>query len=216
MRVMMSAAGSPAAVSILRHLRSLGHVVSRPRRQRGYAAARRAFLRRLSSCAPPAVAPGYLDFLCDGSREVDIFLPFIDEELLAIAAAGTGCRYRFATRIAVSDPEIVQDCVDKCRFQRACVEAGLPIAPETNVAPAFFKPRYGRGGKGVIEARDERMFEALRGRDGVLQRAISGQEFTVDAVFDRERTPRRYLRTATHSRRRRVDDRHGRARRKAS
>ena len=184
MRVMMSAAASPAAVSILRHLRSLGHVVVGLDASADAQPLGRRFCDAFH-LAPPAVAPGYLDYLCDRLAEVDIFLPFVDEELLAIAAGWDRLPEPLRTRIAVSDPEIVQDCVDKCRFQRACVEAGLPVAPETNVAPAFFKPRHGRGGKGVIEARDERMLEALRGRDGVLQRAISGQEFTVDAVFDR-------------------------------
>jgi hypothetical protein len=51
----------------------------------------------------------------------------------------------------------------------------------------------------VIFAQDERMFAALTGRDGVLQRTIRGEEFTVDAIFDRSggllaTSPRRRLR----------------------
>lgn len=182
---MISAAGSPASVSILRHLRALGHEVI------GLNAAPETEMLGRAFCdafhlAPLADTPQYLDFLMARLREVDIFLPFIDEELLAVADGWHLLPKELASRIAVSAPDVLRDCVDKCRFQQACLEAGLPVAPEAQAAPAFFKPRHGRGGKGVIEARDGRMFEALGGRDGVVQRAITGAEFTVDAIFDRE------------------------------
>jgi len=197
---MISAAASPAAVSIVRHLQSLGHLVI------GIDASTEAEPLGEAFCdafhvSPLAESPSYLDYLCERLAEVDIFLPFIDEELLAIAEGWDRLPPALAARIAVSEPEVLRDCVDKCRFQRACLEAGLPIAPTADIAPAFFKPRHGRGGKGVIEVRDQGMFEALKGRDGVLQKAISGQEFTVDAVFDRcgrlvATSPRRRLRAA--------------------
>ena len=182
MRVMISAAGSPAAVSILRHLRSLGHCVI------GVDAASETEPLGRAYCdefhvAPLADSPHYLAFLAARLAEVDVFLPFIDEELLAIARGWDLLPPGLATRIAVSEPAVLLDCIDKCRFQRACLDAALPIVPEAKGAPAFFKPRHGRGGKGVIEARDDVMFQALQGRDGVFQQAVSGQEFTVDAVF---------------------------------
>ena len=200
MRVMISAAGSPAAVSVLRHLRSLGHCVI------GLDAAPETEPLGRAYCdefhvAPLADSTAYLAFLAARLAEVDVFLPFIDEELRAIAEGWERLPSALAARIAVSEPGVLLDCIDKCRFQRACLDAALPIAPETKDAPAFFKPRYGRGGKGVIEARDETMFQALQGRDGVFQQALSGQEFTVDAVFDSDghlvgTSARRRLRTA--------------------
>jgi carbamoyl-phosphate synthase large subunit len=200
MRVMISAAGSPAAISILRHVRSLGHAVIGIDAAPEVEPLGRAFCDEFH-VAPLADSPAYLDFLCRRLAEVDVFLPFIDEELLAIVEGWQHVPPELAQAIAVSDPDVLRDCIDKRRFQHACVDAGLPIAPEAHGAPAFFKPRHGRGGKGVIEARDERMFEALQGRDGVLQQAISGQEFTVDAIFDRDgklvaTSPRRRLRSA--------------------
>jgi carbamoyl-phosphate synthase large subunit len=182
---MISAAGSPASVSILRHLRTLGHQVIGLNASPETEALGRAFCDSFH-LSPLADTPEYLDFLIARLKEVDIFLPFIDEELLAIAEGWTRIPDDLAARIAVSEPDVLKDCVDKCRFQRACAEADLPIAPEASAPPAFFKPRYGRGGKGVAHALDSRMFEALQGRNGVIQQAISGEEFTVDAIFDRE------------------------------
>jgi carbamoyl-phosphate synthase large subunit len=181
---MISAAGSPASVSILRHLRALGHQVIGLNASPETEALGRAFCDDFY-LAPFADAPHYLDFLKERLNEVDIFLPFIDEELLAIAEGWNRLPKELSARIAVSEPEVLRDCVDKCRFQRACVEADLPIAPEASSAPAFFKPRVGRGGKGVVDLPDGRMFDAVKGRDGIMQQAITGVEFTVDAIFDR-------------------------------
>lgn len=185
MRVMMSAAGSPASISILRHLRSLGHEIIGLNASEHAAALGRAFCDRFH-LAPRADTAKYLGFLLDRLDEVDLFLPFIDEELLAIAQGWQDIPIDLARRIAVCEPDVLLDCIDKRRFQDACQAVGLPIAPLASGAPAFFKPRYGRGGKGVLAAHDARMFAALTDRDGVLQRAIEGEEFTVDAVFDRE------------------------------
>jgi carbamoyl-phosphate synthase large subunit len=200
MRVMMSAAGSPASVSILRHLRALGHGVVGIDSSAVSEALARPFCDAFHR-APPADSAAYVDFLIERLAEVDVFLPFIDEELIAIAENWNRLPEELAARIAISDPGVIADCVDKCRFQDACTQAGLPIAKVAECAPAFFKPRFGRGGKGVIEAHDGRLFDALRGRDGVLQRAIRGTEYTVDAIFSREgklvaTSPRQRLRAA--------------------
>ena len=185
MRVLISAAGSPASISILRHLRSLGHSVIGIDSCADTASLAREFCDEFH-LAPPADSPAYLDFLCERLAAADIFLPFIDEELMAIAEGWGRLPPEIAGRIAISEPDVIRDCVDKIRFQVACRQAGLPIAPEAQDAPAFFKPRLGRGGKGVLEAVDRRMFEALTGRDGVLQQKIGGREFTVDAMYDRD------------------------------
>jgi carbamoyl-phosphate synthase large subunit len=200
MRVMISAAASPAAISALRHLRGLGHRVI------GMDAAVEAEFLGRAFCdefhvSPHADSPEYLEFLSARLAEVDVFLPFIDEELIAIARGWERIAPDLAARIALSAPQVLLDCTDKCTFQRACEDAGLPIAPRALEAPALFKPRYGRGGRGLIAINDNRMFEAVQGRDGVVQRAISGEEFTIDAIFDHAgklvaTSPRRRIRSA--------------------
>jgi carbamoyl-phosphate synthase large subunit len=179
---MMSAAGSPASVSILRHLRQLGHHVTGMNASADAAALAAGFCD-IFHLAPRADSPDYLPFLARRLGEVDLFLPFIDEELVAIAQGWELLPEALRARIALSEPTVLLECVDKRLFQQACTAAGLPIAPEAHEAPAFYKPRIGRGGRGVIAARDARLFAALQGRDGVLQQAIDGDEFTVDAIF---------------------------------
>lgn len=200
MRVMISAAASPAAASILRHVRQLGHQVIGIDASVEAEPLGRAFSDEFH-VSPNADSAQYLPFLLERLERVDVFLPFIDEELLAIANAWARVPETLRNKIAVSAPDVLRDCLDKIRFQSACAGAGLPIAPLADGEPAFFKPRYGRGGKGVIAASDRRMFDALQGREGVLQKAIRGEEFTVDAIFDREgrvlaTAPRRRIRAS--------------------
>ncbi|MEO8019650.1 MAG: ATP-grasp domain-containing protein [Pseudomonadota bacterium] len=200
MKIMMSAAGSPASVSIIQHLRALGH------RSVGINASRDAGPLARKFCdefhvAPLGTDPEFLRFLTQRLREVDLFMPFVDEELVAIARGWDEIAPELRARIALSEPQVVLDCVDKLRFQQVCEESGLPIAPRADDAPAFFKPRFGRGGKGVVACVDQRIHAAYAGRDGVMQRAIEGQEFTVDAIYSRSgqllaTSPRRRLAAA--------------------
>ncbi len=134
--------------------------------------------------APFADTPPYLEFLIARLKEADVSCPSSTRSFWPSRRAGTGCRRNFGA-VAVSAPEVLRD-VSKMPFQRACLDADLPIVREAAPAPAIFEPRIGRGGKGVIEARDSRLFEALRGPDGVMQQAIDGVESTVDAMYDRD------------------------------
>ena len=200
MRIMISAAASPAAISILRHLSALGHYVVGIDAAAEAAPLGRAFCDAFH-VSPLADSPQYLQFLSARLSEVDLFLPFIDEELLAIAQGWQTLAPEHFARIALSAPAALLDCVDKRRFQQACEQAGLPIAPSASAVPAFFKPRFGRGGKGVMAVREVALFEALQPREGVLQRLIEGDEFTVDAIFARDgqllaTVPRRRIRAA--------------------
>jgi hypothetical protein len=161
MLVMIIAAASPAATFALRHLRSLGHSVI------GIdAAAEAAYLGRIFCdefhLSPLASSPEYLEFLSARLAEVDVFLPFIDEELIAIVEGWERITPGLTDRIALSAHQVLLECTDKCKFQRACEDAGLPIAPAALEAPAFFKPLYGRGGRGVASLADSRFFDAMR------------------------------------------------------
>ncbi len=184
MRVMMSAAASPASVSIIGHLKSLGHQVVGLDANENAEQLGRAFCDEFYVC-PLAISSDYLDFVCRKILDVDVFLPFVDEELFALANAWGNLPSSITRKIALSDPGVVLDCLDKQRFQMACVKKGLNIAPEVKFSPAFFKPRYGRGGRGVLSLDDQSMYDAVKDRDGVIQRKVLGTEYTVDAIFDR-------------------------------
>lgn len=185
MRVMISAAASPAAISMLTHLRDLGHHVTGMDADALAAPVGEAFCDTFHLC-PLAGSPDYVPFLCERLAETDLFFPFIDEELVAIVENWESIPPQLAARIAMSPPEVVRTCVDKRLFQQACEQAGLPIAPQISFPPAIFKPRIGRGGRGVMVLDELPLLEAVRHRDGVIQQLIQGDEYTVDAIYDKE------------------------------
>lgn len=183
MHILMSAAASPAAVSIVRHLKSLGHTVTGIDASAAAAPMGRAFCDHFH-LSPMAGDPDFLPFICRQLAEVDIFLPFLDEELWALAEHWDELPAALRSRIAVSPPDTLRGCVDKQRFQETCEASGLPVAPRASTPPGVYKPRFGRGSKGVLMLDDAALFAAVQGRDGVIQRQIKGEEFTVDAIFD--------------------------------
>jgi len=196
MRVLLSAAASPAAISIVQHLQRLGHEVTGMDASLAAEPLGRAFCDHFY-LAPLANAPAYLPFLATLLAQVDVFLPFLDEELVVLAEQGHQLPDALRARIAMSPPDVLLDCVDKSRFQTRCEMAGLPVAPRARSHPAVFKPRFGRGGKGVLMLDDAAIFAAVQSRDGVIQHCVQGEEFTVDAVFD---TAGRLLATSARKR----------------
>lgn len=182
-RILVSAAASPAAVSLLRHLQGLGYVV------RGMDSNAQAAPLADLCCdefvvAPLAKTPEYLPFLRRQLNQVALFLPFVDEEIQAILDAPDVTE--LTQKIMLSAPDTLRTCLDKARFQAFCQDKHLAIAPLADSVPAIYKPLSGRGGKGVMRVDDPALFELLQQRtEGLLQRYLDGIEYTVDCLFDR-------------------------------
>lgn len=158
MRVMLSAAGSPVAPSIIRHLQSLGHYVighdCLP-----YGSAADKFIQS------PPVGSLYLsrfaEFLIE--NDVDIYLPYLDEELELVSGITIAC---------CSPPKTVEIFTSKSKQCRAMEAAGLPVPPMAD--RIILKPDCGRGSKGILK------HPALDGY--VAQQQIEGDEYTVDVL----------------------------------
>lgn len=182
-RVLVSAAASPAAVSLLRHLRQLGYIV------RGMDSNAQAVPLAELCCdefvlAPLAKTSQYLPFLRQQLNQVDLFLPFVDEEIQAILEAPDFVD--LAEKTMLSPPDTLRTCLDKACFQTFCQQHQLSIAPLAVGVPAIYKPFSGRGGKGVMRVDDPALFQLLQRRtEGLLQRYLDGIEYTVDCLFDR-------------------------------
>ena len=159
MRVMLSAAGSAVAPSIIRHLQSLGHyVIGHDCSPYGASSGCNLFLQS------PHVGGLYLtrfgEFIIDNA--VDLYLPFLDEEIALICG--------FTRPVLCSPSETVSIFTSKISQQRAMELGGLPVAP--GVPAPMLKPEHGRGGRGVFPL-----------PDGYLaQQRIEGDEYTVDVL----------------------------------
>jgi carbamoyl-phosphate synthase large subunit len=163
MRIMMSAAASPVAPGIIRHLQMLGHTVI------GHDCSpwigRTIAERHITS--PEAKRSGtiYMRWLRNFEKSYDLYLPFLDEELRLFGMLGkpTNC---------ICSPD-VSLFADKSTQQTALVLADLPIAPEAEV---IVKPTEGRGSKGILRLESAGSF--------VVQRLLKGPEYTIDVLTD--------------------------------
>lgn len=170
------------AVSIIRHLRESGHQVV------GTDCRAEAVGRHVCDVfhlAPPAKdREDYLSFLRSLAGHFDIFMPFVDEELLAIAGS-RDLDPELSSRVVISERESVLTCTDKISFQAFAERHGLAVPPLTGAPPAFVKPRAGRGSRGAMAVDEpELVSHWSRHPDFVCQRRVEGEEYTVDALVD--------------------------------
>ena len=172
MRIMMSAAGSAVAPSIIRHLQSLGHTVI------GHDSSpwitTTGANRHVRS--PRATGNEYLRFIRNFENSYDLYLPFLDEELRVFALSGI-TRLGEPAKLIRSPNVTLLTFASKVRQQRALTLAGLPVCPEAKV---IIKPDEGRGGKGIIQ------IETSMAGGFVVQQHLTGPEYTIDVLTDLE------------------------------
>jgi carbamoyl-phosphate synthase large subunit len=191
--VLVTGAGGPAGIAVVRRLVALGHSVvaadADPTAVGGALADR-------SVTVPRADRAGFVNALVDvcGTHGVDALISTVAEEIPALAAA--------ADRLAAAgvatwlpDAAAVGECCDKAAFARRMAEAGVPHpATATDIrnltrvpGPWVVKPRAGRGSRGVRFLDDRAEVEAAlsAATDLIAQTRLPGAEFTADALVDR-------------------------------
>ena len=139
-----------------------------------------------------------IDRLCR-DLAVDLLVPGVDEELLAVARARSGV----APDVLLPPVAFVETHLDKLTSQTFLKSRGIPV-PETEPLPArrhvafpcVVKPRRGRGSRDVATVRSEDELEAhlvisrRPPEDFIAQELLEGQEYTVTMVADRTGTLR--------------------------
>ena len=192
--VLVTGAGGPAGVAVVRRLTALGHVVvaadADPTAAGGALADR-------SVTVPTADHVRFVDAILAvcAAAGVDALISTVAEELPALAAA--------ADRLAAAgvatwlpDPAAVALCCDKAAFARRMHRAGVPhpatatrvVGLEDVPGPWVVKPRAGRGSRGVRLLDDSaEVVGALAGDpDLIAQTRLAGVEFTADVLVARD------------------------------
>jgi carbamoyl-phosphate synthase large subunit len=191
--VLVTGAGGPAGIAVIRRLVALGHRVVGA--DSDWAAAGGA-LAHAAVTVPRADHPRFLDALLGiaVAHQVDALISTVAEELPALTA---GSARLGVAGVATWLPkmEAVDLCCDKAAFAERLAEAGVahpptatdPIAVDGIPGPWIVKPRTGRGSRGVRALDSEReVAEALATDPGlIVQSRLAGQEFTADALVDR-------------------------------
>lgn len=190
--LLVTGAGGPAGVSVIRALVSRGHRVI------GADADPAAVGIRLadeSVALPRADHPHFAArvLLEAHERGAQVVISTVAEELEVLSAyADARAEQPFGTWLP--SHQAIVDCNDKWRFAQRLRAAGVPT-PATALAeradvpgPWVVKPRRGRGSRGVrfAETRDELARALADTTDAIVQTRCAGREFTADVLVSRD------------------------------
>jgi carbamoylphosphate synthase large subunit len=189
--VLVTGAGGPAGVAVIRRLVALGHRVVAADAD---PAAAGGALATVGVTVPRGDHPRFVDALLGvaAAHGADALVSTVAEELPQLTA---GAGRLTAAGIASWLPALaaVDLCCDKGAFARRMAAAGVPH-PATTVdeladvpGPWVVKPRAGRGSRGVrlLDDRAEVAAALREGADLIAQTRLAGREFTADALVDR-------------------------------
>jgi carbamoyl-phosphate synthase large subunit len=117
----------------------------------------------------------------------------VTEEIGALHT-GSGLLEEAGLAMWLPPVDSVRDCADKWRFARLCRTHAIPAPPtalgtaESVPGPWIIKPRFGRGSRDVFAADsvEELDWALARVPDPIVQSRLTGREFTVDALVDRD------------------------------
>jgi carbamoyl-phosphate synthase large subunit len=190
-RVMITAAGTVTAQSVIKALRDDGRATFIAAGDMNPLNATAAFVDEFVTL-PPAAGPDFARCCFEAAQrmEIDLLVPLIVErEFLPL----DGARERFESincRLALPRREIVERIGDKLEFARFLREIGVPGPPtqayseaiEIERFPVYLKPRHGSGSVGTSRIESlHSLHETAVGRDDlIVQEAVEGTEFTVD------------------------------------
>jgi len=189
--VLVTGAGGAAGVAVIRALTGMGHGVVAADAD-GLAVGLR--LARDSTVLPRCDDDNFVAAVCDVATRTGaaVLVSTVAEEMMALA---DNADLLDAAGIAhwLPAPSAVEACVDKWRFAQVLVEHGI-AGPVTNLGSAdgvpgawIVKPRFGRGSRDVfaVDRPDEMAWALAKVPQPIVQTRLSGKEFTVDALVDR-------------------------------
>ncbi len=185
--VLVTGAGGPAGVAVIRRLRSDGHRVVAVDCDPSAVGLR---LADDSLVGPRSKDPGFVETLIDAAnnRGVDAIISTVAEELGVLSDAqdsftAAGIAHWFPRRSAVDT------CVDKWLFAQTLSGTTVPV-PATGLSfdgvpgPWIVKPRFGRGSRDVFSVEDPKDFPWVLARvpEPIVQTRLPGREFTADGL----------------------------------
>jgi carbamoyl-phosphate synthase large subunit len=186
--VVVTGAGGPAGVAVIRELRRRGHhviAVDADPSAVGFELASEGHV------VPTWDDPAFSDELVGVASEAGAraLISTVAEEFRAIDAAALEAA---GVRTMLPDAEAVRRCLDKWAFVQAMDEAGVATpatglgTPDGVPGPWIVKPRFGRGSRDVYAPRNANQLKAalLWTPDPIVQTLVSGREFTVDVLVD--------------------------------
>jgi carbamoyl-phosphate synthase large subunit len=190
-RVLVTGAGGPAGVAVIRALQARGHHVVALDADPSAAGLR---LAAESHVVPRADDPHYLAALLRVATisDAQALICTVAEEYRALGGAVEYLN-EAGVRTLMPPMAAVELCTDKWAFAEHLAGESFPV-PQTGLGsaedvagPWIVKPRFGRGSRDVMAAATRTQLAAALRQvpDPIVQTQLAGREFTCDALVDR-------------------------------
>lgn len=192
-RVLVTGAGGPAGVAVIRSLLRRSDVTVFAADMDGWASGLYLVPAEQRRLVPPgrddAFVPALASLVADD--RLDLVVSTVDVELIALAER----RGELAPAVLAAPPaETLRVSLDKLALADRCAPTGR--SPRTVLAgpdalavdwefPVFAKPRQGAGSRGIRLVPDRQALEALPTDEGlIVQDLLPGEEYSVDVIAD--------------------------------
>lgn len=195
MRVLVTGAGGPAGVAVIRSLLRRGDVEVFAADMDRWASAIYLVDAPYRRLVPAGRAPEFVDVvrqLCVDDR-IDVLFPTVDVELPLLAAVRDDLG---GAILASPSLRTLETCLDKLALARACDRTvrvprtellGTVEATSGWDFPVIVKPRRGAGSRGVRTVGSQAELDAVHDEeDLIVQEMLPGDEFSVDVLADLE------------------------------
>ena len=192
MRVLVTGAGGPAGVAVIRSLLRRGDVEVFAADMDRWASAIYLVEPPYRRLVPAGRAPDFVDVVRGIIRDdaMDVVFPTVDVELPRLAAV----RDDLGAVLASPSLQTLETCLDKLALARACDRTvrvprtellGTPQATSGWDFPVIVKPRRGAGSRGVRTVHSQAELDAVHDEeDLIVQELLPGDEFSVDVLAD--------------------------------
>jgi carbamoyl-phosphate synthase large subunit len=194
-RVMVTGAGGPAAVSVMKSLSADPSVTVIAADMDPWAAGLYLVPPDQRTLVPAGAAPEFVDVAMDRCLKlgVDVLIPTCDDELRPLARARTDFR-RAAIELLVAPDRALDVCLDKLALAELC--AGHVPVPRTErldkvvdpgswAYPVVVKPRRGSGSRGISKVTsDQDLARVEPSADYLVQEYLPGTEYSIDVLAD--------------------------------
>jgi carbamoyl-phosphate synthase large subunit len=192
-RVLVTGAGGPAGVAVIRSLLGRSGVDVYAADMDGWASGLYLVPAEQRRIIEPGLSAGFVDGiarLCEADG-IDVVISTVDVELLPLAAERTRLGHAVlaaasaATLAVTLDKwELAERCAPLLRVPRTLLLNPAGVGADWDF-PVIVKPRRGAGSRGVRVVPDREALQAIELDDAlIIQEFLPGDEFSVDVIAD--------------------------------
>lgn len=190
-RVLVTGAGGPAGVSVIRSLAARADMDVFAADMDGWASGLYLVGADRRRIVPPGLRADFVDRMIElvDADGIDLVVSTVDVELVPLSAR----REELGAPLAAASEEALRTCLDKWLLVQACrPHARVPDSALLNSAgvaldwefPVIVKPRSGAGSRGVRLVADRAALEAEPEDEAlIIQEHLPGEEFSVDTLM---------------------------------